>query len=181
MILSGTVPYLALSGGRRAHVPVRRRLSALGAAIGTAKSGVAIAGLGTFRPEIVMKALIPVVMAGIIAIYGLVVAVLISGSIGDPGSAYSLFTCVVLCLLTRALECLRLRSCAHHSPYPSLWSFTGAFCTLRPAWRSALAASPQGWPLALSATRVCARLCWSPAYALRVLAPVGLPAARSTR
>lgn len=54
--------------------------TAVGAGYGTTKSGVAIAGVGTFRPEIVMKALIPVVMAGIVAIYGLVVAVLISGS-----------------------------------------------------------------------------------------------------
>ena len=38
-----------------------------------------------------MKSLIPVVMAGIIAVYGLVVAVLISNSI-TPGSNYSLFS-----------------------------------------------------------------------------------------
>jgi len=55
-------------------------LSAVGAAYGTARAGAAIAGVGTFRPDLVMKSLIPVVMAGIIAIYGLVVAVLITGS-----------------------------------------------------------------------------------------------------
>jgi V-type H+-transporting ATPase 16kDa proteolipid subunit len=67
----------------------------VGAAFGTAKSGIGIAGLGTFKPELVMKvrihghedayaeaaqSLIPVVMSGIIAVYGLVVSVLISGS-----------------------------------------------------------------------------------------------------
>jgi len=52
----------------------------VGAAYGTAKSGATIAAAGTFRPDLVMKSLIPVVMAGIIAIYGLVVSVLISGS-----------------------------------------------------------------------------------------------------
>lgn len=43
-------------------------------------SGAGIAGMGQFKPQLIMKALIPVVMASIIAIYGLVVAVLISGS-----------------------------------------------------------------------------------------------------
>ena len=33
------------------------------------------------RPELIMKSIVPVVMAGIIAIYGLVVAVLIAGGL----------------------------------------------------------------------------------------------------
>ncbi|XP_063980186.1 V-type proton ATPase 16 kDa proteolipid subunit c [Diachasmimorpha longicaudata] len=58
--------------------------SALGAAYGTAKSGTGIAAMSVMRPELIMKSIIPVVMAGIIAIYGLVVAVLIAGSIQPP-------------------------------------------------------------------------------------------------
>ncbi|ETE66313.1 V-type proton ATPase 16 kDa proteolipid subunit, partial [Ophiophagus hannah] len=54
---------------------------ALGAAYGTAKSGTGIAAMSVMRPELIMKSIIPVVMAGIIAIYGLVVAVLISSSV----------------------------------------------------------------------------------------------------
>lgn len=50
---------------------------ALGAAYGTAKSGTGIAAMSVMRPELIMKSIIPVVMAGILAIYGLVVAVLI--------------------------------------------------------------------------------------------------------
>ncbi|XP_017843975.1 V-type proton ATPase 16 kDa proteolipid subunit-like [Drosophila busckii] len=53
----------------------------LGAAYGTAKSGVGIASMSQKHPELIMKAIIPVVMAGIIAIYGLVVAVLLAGSL----------------------------------------------------------------------------------------------------
>ena len=53
-------------------------LPALGAAYGTAKSGTGIAAMSVMRPELIMKSIIPVVMAGIIAIYGLVVAVLIA-------------------------------------------------------------------------------------------------------
>ena len=53
---------------------------ALGAAYGTAKSGTGIAAMSIMRPDLIMKSVIPVVMAGIIAIYGLVVAVLIGQS-----------------------------------------------------------------------------------------------------
>ena len=51
--------------------------TALGAAYGTAKSGTGIAAMSVMRPDLIMKSVIPVVMAGIIAIYGLVVSVLI--------------------------------------------------------------------------------------------------------
>jgi len=63
--------------------------STVGAAFGTSKSGIGIAGLGTFKPDLIMKSLIPVVMSGIIAVYGLVVSVLIAGSL-KPGN-YTLF------------------------------------------------------------------------------------------
>jgi len=64
--------------------------SALGAAYGTAKSGTGIAAMSVMRPELIMKSIIPVVMAGIIAIYGLVVSVLIAQGLGTP-TTYSLF------------------------------------------------------------------------------------------
>lgn len=64
---------------------------ALGAAYGTAKSGTGIAAMSVMRPELIMKSIIPVVMAGIIAIYGLVVAVLIAGQLNDSKSGYSLY------------------------------------------------------------------------------------------
>ncbi|QRW20396.1 ATP synthase subunit C [Rhizoctonia solani] len=65
--------------------------STVGAAYGTSKAGIGITGLGTFRPELIMKSLIPVVMSGIIAVYGLVVAVLISNAL-DPKVPYPLFS-----------------------------------------------------------------------------------------
>jgi len=63
--------------------------SALGAAYGTAKSGTGIAAMSVMRPELIMKSVIPVVMAGIIAIYGLVVAALIANGINE--NDYKLF------------------------------------------------------------------------------------------
>jgi len=63
--------------------------SALGAAYGTAKSGTGIAAMSVMRPELIMKSVIPVVMAGILAIYGLVVAALIANGLNDTD--YKLF------------------------------------------------------------------------------------------
>lgn len=65
----------------------------IGAAYGTAKSGIGIAGVGTYRPDLIMKSLIPVVMSGIIAVYALVIAVLIASDMAPPPEKnYSLFT-----------------------------------------------------------------------------------------
>ncbi|KAG5681591.1 hypothetical protein PVAND_011007 [Polypedilum vanderplanki] len=58
----------------------------LGSAYGTAKSGTGIAAMSVMRPELIMKSIIPVVMAGIVAIYGLVVAILIAGAIQEPAN-----------------------------------------------------------------------------------------------
>ena len=51
----------------------------LGSAYGTAKAGVGIASMGVFKPRAVMKNIIPVIMAGILGIYGLIVAVIVGG------------------------------------------------------------------------------------------------------
>merc|ERR1712096_62727 len=63
----------------------------MGAAYGTAKSGTGIAAMAVMRPEAIMKSIIPVVMAGIIAIYGVVVAVLIAGQLEPAGDKYTLY------------------------------------------------------------------------------------------
>jgi V-type H+-transporting ATPase proteolipid subunit len=82
-------PFFGVLGASSAMV-----FSALGAAYGTAKSGTGIAAMSVMRPELIMKSIIPVVMAGIIAIYGLVVAVLIANDIKEPtpdSTTYSLY------------------------------------------------------------------------------------------
>ncbi|KAH9261894.1 V-type ATPase, C subunit [Batrachochytrium salamandrivorans] len=56
----------------------------LGAAYGMAKSGVGVSAMGQMNPEAVMKNIIPVVMAGVIGIYGLIVAVLIIAKVDKP-------------------------------------------------------------------------------------------------
>lgn len=73
----------------RAHHPSRS--SGLGASYGTAKSGVGISAMGVLRPDLLIKCIVPVVMAGIIAIYGLVVSVLVSGDLKSPMTLYAGF------------------------------------------------------------------------------------------
>merc|ERR1711874_86350 len=65
--------------------------SNLGAAYGTAKSGVGISSMGVMRPDMVMRSIIPVVMAGVLGIYGLITAVIINGKLDKPKvySSYS--------------------------------------------------------------------------------------------
>ena len=53
-------------------------VAGFGAAYGTAKSGVGVAAMGVMRPELVMRNIIPVVMAGVIGIYGLIIAVIVA-------------------------------------------------------------------------------------------------------
>ncbi|KAG6509463.1 hypothetical protein ZIOFF_027455 [Zingiber officinale] len=66
-------------------------LSGMGAAYGTAKSGVGVASMGVMRPELVMKSIVPVVMAGVLGIYGLIIAVIISTGINPKAKSYYLF------------------------------------------------------------------------------------------
>merc|ERR1712226_1649165 len=62
----------------------------LGAAYGTAKTGVGISSMGVMRPDMVMRSIIPVVMAGVLGIYGLITSVIINGKITNRTySAYS--------------------------------------------------------------------------------------------
>ena len=49
----------------------------LGAAYGTAKSGVGISSMGVLKPDLIIRSVIPVVMAGILGIYGLIVSVIL--------------------------------------------------------------------------------------------------------
>ncbi|GFQ02496.1 v-type proton ATPase 16 kDa proteolipid subunit [Phtheirospermum japonicum] len=47
--------------------------------------------MGVMRPELVMKSIVPVVMAGVLGIYGLIIAVIISIGINPKPKSYYLF------------------------------------------------------------------------------------------
>ncbi|KAL2608626.1 hypothetical protein R1flu_027199 [Riccia fluitans] len=81
-----TAPFFGFIGAAAALV-----FSCMGAAYGTAKSGVGVASMGVMRPELVMKSIVPVVMAGVLGIYGLIIAVIISTGINPKAKPYYLF------------------------------------------------------------------------------------------
>eukprot|EP00011_Vannellida_sp_DIVA3-517-6-12_P011915 CAMPEP_0114604112 /NCGR_PEP_ID=MMETSP0168-20121206/378_1 /TAXON_ID=95228 ORGANISM="Vannella sp., Strain DIVA3 517/6/12" /NCGR_SAMPLE_ID=MMETSP0168 /ASSEMBLY_ACC=CAM_ASM_000044 /LENGTH=169 /DNA_ID=CAMNT_0001814935 /DNA_START=94 /DNA_END=603 /DNA_ORIENTATION=- len=63
----------------------------MGAAYGTAKSGVGIAAMGVLHPDLVMRSMIPVIMAGVVGIYGLIIAVIVGSSIGEDYTSFQGF------------------------------------------------------------------------------------------
>jgi V-type H+-transporting ATPase proteolipid subunit len=76
----------------------------LGAAYGTAKSGVGIASLGVIDSSKIFKSLIPIIMAGILGIYGVIVAVLLNQDCKDaasaPGKGYKILGAGLSCGLS---------------------------------------------------------------------------------
>ena len=58
----------------------------LGASYGTAKSGVGICSMGVLKPDKIIKSVIPVIMAGILGIYGLIVAVILAQKLSGENS-----------------------------------------------------------------------------------------------
>eukprot|EP00388_Colpodella_angusta_P019868 GDKJ01049650.1.p1 GENE.GDKJ01049650.1~~GDKJ01049650.1.p1 ORF type:complete len:182 (+),score=39.25 GDKJ01049650.1:1-546(+) len=65
--------------------------SNIGSAYGTAKAGVGICSMGVTRSELVMKSTLPVIMAGVLGIYGLIISIMITGQIQTGGAEYSEF------------------------------------------------------------------------------------------
>ena len=66
----------------------------LGASYGTAKSGVGIASMGVLKPELIFKSIVPIIMAGILGIYGLIVSIIlfskISGGVNTSTYTYAM-------------------------------------------------------------------------------------------
>ena len=64
----------------------------LGAAYGTAKASIGIGSIAVTKPELVYKSLVPVVMAGILGIYGLIVSVVLISKVTQANSnPYTMF------------------------------------------------------------------------------------------
>ena len=72
-----------------AGVSLALTLANFGSAYGTAKSGMGIASMSVTRPHLAFKGMVPVIMAGILSIYGLIVSILIAQNVkmGEVGTA----------------------------------------------------------------------------------------------
>ena len=63
--------------------------SNLGSAYGTAKAGLGVCSIGVIKPDLIVKSIVPVVMAGILGIYGLIMCVLLNGKIKSQDQGYT--------------------------------------------------------------------------------------------
>ena len=70
-------------------------LSSWGSAWGTWRAGLGICQMGVDHPKGVIKNIVPIVMAGVLGIYGLIVSVIITQAISSPlagsGNTYSTY------------------------------------------------------------------------------------------
>ena len=78
-------PYCPPSACAFAYMGVACSLSftAIGSAVGTFKSAIGLFKICSEHPELIYKSMMPVIMAGIVGIYGLVAAIIVS-----PGMSY---------------------------------------------------------------------------------------------
>merc|ERR1711981_467658 len=82
-----SAPFFGFMGGAAALV-----FACLGAAYGTAKSGAGVANMGVMHADMVMKSIIPIIMAGVLGIYGLIVAVLLGSGITSGAYEYASYS-----------------------------------------------------------------------------------------
>lgn len=71
-------PFFAFFG-----IAIALAFTAIGSGYGTAKSAVGVFAAATIHPEFVYKGLLPIIMAGIVGIYGLVTAVIFNTNISN--------------------------------------------------------------------------------------------------
>jgi V-type H+-transporting ATPase 16kDa proteolipid subunit len=61
-------------------------LANAGSAWGTWRAGLGVCSMGIDHPKGIIKAIVPIVMAGVLGIYGLIVAVILAQAITPPDS-----------------------------------------------------------------------------------------------
>ena len=67
-------------------------LSSWGSAWGTWRAGLGVCHMGIDHPAGIIKNIVPIVMAGVLGIYGLIVAVILTQAVippSDSGNSYS--------------------------------------------------------------------------------------------
>jgi len=66
-------------------------LCVIGAGYGTAKSGIGISAASVLRPDMMFRNMLPVVLSGIIAIFGLVISVVIATDLKEKSALHTNF------------------------------------------------------------------------------------------
>jgi len=73
-------------------IAIALAFTAIGSGYGTAKSSIGLFKVCVEHPEQIYRGLMPIIMAGIVGIYGLVAAIIISPSLTYPYSLYNGFS-----------------------------------------------------------------------------------------
>ena len=70
-----------------------------GGAYGTAKASMGIANLGMVQPDKIFRALIPIIMAGILGIYGLIIGILLTNKAkqANAGDGFKILAAGMCC------------------------------------------------------------------------------------
>jgi len=84
-------------------------LSNVGSAWGTWRSGVSIVHTGIRHPSSIMKNIIPVIMSGVIGIYGLIIAIILAKAIKNP-----VLTVIIVIPFTQLWHTCVLESAVEH-------------------------------------------------------------------
>ncbi|TGZ78542.1 V-type ATPase [Ascodesmis nigricans] len=87
MMIPAYAPFFGVMGCVAATI-----FTSFGAAYGTARSGVGLMVTGSLKPDLIIKGLTPIILSGILSIYGLVVSILISTSLTSRITLFSSFT-----------------------------------------------------------------------------------------
>ncbi|CAI9760148.1 unnamed protein product [Fraxinus pennsylvanica] len=96
-----TTPFFGFLGAAAALV-----FSCMGATCGTGKSSVGVESMGVMRSELVMKSIVPVVMVGVLGIYGLIIAVIINTGINPKAKSYYCLMAMLTFLLASLVALL---------------------------------------------------------------------------
>ena len=133
-------PFFGFMGAMSALV-----FSCMGAAYGTAKSGVGIASMGVMRPELVMKSIVPVVMAGVLGIYGLIIAVIISTNSACPCPSFDASVVVRARPLWTPPDPIPRRHDPPRAVNPVGYTLFQGYAHLASGLACGLSASPRAW------------------------------------
>lgn len=66
--------------------------TSIGSGYGTAKSAIGVFGVCATKPDFIYRGLMPIIMAGIVGIYGLVAAVIIVPNVKNPYNLFAGYT-----------------------------------------------------------------------------------------
>ena len=102
MYLRGALTSVCSLYRRKFHFTVGMSLfdpcTVAGSAFGTARSAMGISALALKKPDFVMRSMIPVVMSGVLSLYGIILSVIVTANGKDRETVGARVNCTRLCV-----------------------------------------------------------------------------------